>query len=133
MQKPMWHKCSSKTRGHTKNKSQSCDTEEIVTWKITGMKKMSALKKIRDRNRPKKVNNKYKHMQISIATKDKASLSYQLFMSFCNIKKMSRHQNDTTTRNIDFTRRIKSMCKIIYFMKKSDCLAYKAVHKTCIS
>ena len=40
-----------------KNKSQSCDTEENVTRQITGMAKMKALKEIRNRNRPKKVNN----------------------------------------------------------------------------
>ena len=56
---------------NTKNKSQPCDIEEIVTWQITGMAKMNALKEIRDRNTPKKVNNKFKHMQISIATKEK--------------------------------------------------------------
>ena len=75
-----------KPGGNTKNKSQSCDTEENVTWQITGMAKMNVLKERRDKSRPKKVNSKFKHMQISIATKDKPSLSYQLFMIFCNIE-----------------------------------------------
>ena len=77
-----------KPGSNTKNKSQPCDTEENVTWQVTEMAKMNALKEIRDRNRPKKVNIKFKHMQISIATKDKPSLSYQLFTSFCNIETM---------------------------------------------
>ena len=47
-----------KPGGNTKNKSQPCDTEEILTWQITGIAKMNALKEIRDKNRPKNVNNK---------------------------------------------------------------------------
>ena len=89
MPRPKWHKCSSKTRGQHKKEKSPCDTEENVPWEITKMAKKNALKKIRDRNRPKKVNNKFEHMQISIATKDKPSLSYQLFTSFCNIETMS--------------------------------------------
>ena len=50
-----------KPGGNTKNKSQPCTTEENVTWQITGMAKMNALKEIRDRNRLKKVNDKFKH------------------------------------------------------------------------
>ena len=101
-----------KNQGVTQKTSQPCDTEEIVSWQITGMAKMNALKEIRDIIRPKKVNNKFKHTQIRIATKDKPSLSYQLFTSFCNIETMSHYQNDTTKRSIGFTGRIKNMCKI---------------------
>ena len=77
-----------KPRGNTKN-SQPYEPEKIVNWQITRMAKMNALKEIRDRNRPKKVNNKFKHMQISIATEDKPLLPHQLFKSFCNIETMS--------------------------------------------
>ena len=35
--RPMWHKCSSKPGGNIKNKSQSCNNKEIVTWQITGI------------------------------------------------------------------------------------------------
>ena len=57
------------------------------------MAKLNALKEIRDR--PKKVNNKFKYIQISIATKDKPSLSYQLFMSFAPSK---RYHNTKMTQ-----------------------------------
>ena len=54
-----------KSGGNTENKSQPCNTEQNVSWQITGTAKMNALKESRDRYRPKTVNKKFKQTFIS--------------------------------------------------------------------